>query len=242
MAFLSDAVSTLVFDYGNTLIEFGRKQLNSNHEAIAETLELLFGACDKERLIDIRNRQILAPFINGYRENIFSEICGELISLLYEKVPDDNGIDQLTRARYDAFISSVSLPDGVLDLLESLKQRYRLALLSNYPCGQSIRDSLDNIGLTPMFEAVVVSGDVGYVKPHSRPFEVLLNKMGVPTSECVLIGDNWLADIQGAKQMGMQAVFTTQYESPEYLKPREGDHEPDAQITHIDQLRGLLGV
>ena len=242
MAFLRNAVSTLVFDYGNTLIEFGRKQLNINHEAVAETLESLFGTCDKERLMHIRDRQIVAPYENGYRENIFSEICGELIRTLYDKAPDEVGIDHLTRARYDAFVSCVSLPDGVQDLLEALDQRYRLALLSNYPCGQSIRDSLDNIGLAPMFETVVVSGDVGYVKPHPRPFEVLLNTMAVSSSECVLIGDNWLADIQGAKQMGMQAIFTTQYESSEHFKPRDGDHEPDARITHIEELRGLLGV
>ena len=242
MTFKHDTVSTLIFDYGNTLIEFGRKQLDINHKAIAETLVTLFGDCDIEQLKRIRDRQILAPYRTGFRENVFPEICGELIRQLYDETPDENGIKKLTSARYDAFVDCVSLPDGVLDLLEALDHRYRLALLSNYPCGQSIRDSLDKIGLTPMFETVVVSGDVGYVKPHPRPFEVLLNTMAVSSSECVLIGDNWLADIQGAKQMGMQAILTTQYESSEQFKPRDGDHEPDARIRHINELRGLLSV
>lgn len=242
MTLLHDAVSTVIFDYGNTLIEFGRKQLDINHEAIAETLEALFGDCDKERLKLIRDRQILAPYQNGYRENVFTEICGELIRVLYDKTADDEGIQKLTAARYDAFIGCISLPDGVRELLNRLSGRFRLALLSNYPCGTSIRDSLDKVGLTAMFESIVVSGDIGFVKPHPRPFEVLLESLNVSSSECVLIGDNWLADIQGAKRIGMKAIHTTQYSSYERFEPRDGDHEPDARIAHIEELGDLLMV
>ena len=242
MTFTPDTASTVVFDYGNTLIEFGKKQVHINHDALADTLETLFGECDRDQLKQLRDKQLTKPYENGFRENVFSEICGELIRVLYGKTPDDHGIRQLTNARYEAFMSCISLPEGVLALLARLRKRYRLALLSNYPCGRSIRDSLGKIGLADVFETVVVSGDVGYVKPHPRPFEILLSQLGVDASDCILIGDNWLADIQGAKRMGMQAIHTTQYTSYEGFKAREDDHEPDACIAHIGELAGLFKV
>ena len=54
------------------------------------------------------------------------------------------------------------------------------------------------------------------------------------------LGDNWLADVQGAKRLGMQMIRTMQYEAPERFDPQPGDFEPDAVIEHITQLREIL--
>ena len=200
----------------------------------------MFGTCDAERLKIIRDRQMVAPYNNDFRENDLRSLCTELVSGVYNCAPTDEQIETLMRTRYEAFIEVVALRPDVLPLLEKLHRRYRLALLSNYPCGRTIRDSLDKMGLAEVFDAVVVSGDIGFVKPHRAPFETVLTRLDLPAAQCLHVGDNWLADIQGAKRVGMQAVHITQHVSYENFEPAEGDYQPDAHITHLAQLEELL--
>ena len=87
---------------------------------------------------------------------------------------------------------------------------------------------------------MVVSGDVGYVKPHPRPFETAIKMLDLPPNEIVFVGDNWLADIQGAKRAGMQAIWSRQFATPEKFEPKPGDIEPNAQIDHLTELETLL--
>jgi putative hydrolase of the HAD superfamily len=240
MTFDKKPVRALCFDYGNTLIEFGPRAFAHQYDKLEEMLTGLFGHCDPLRLKDIRDRQIRAPFENGYRENDIRAITEELIYALYHCTPSRQQVDALIQVRYEAFLHSVALPDGVFSLLARLRDRYRLGLVSNYPCSRSICDSLHRIGLHDLFDDVVVSGDCGYVKPHPKPFEIILSRLSVSPSEAVYIGDNWLADIQGAKKMGMQAILITQHESYESFEPSPGDYLPDARIEHLNELETLL--
>jgi len=134
----------------------------------------------------------------------------------------------------------VELPENVLPLLMKLSKRYRLSLISNYPCSRSIQDSLQKIGLSGVFEAVVISADVGYVKPDARPFEALLSELELAPSQCICIGDNWLADVQGGKRAGMYTIFSQQYTPYERFQRAAGDYDSDARITHLDDLEALL--
>jgi HAD superfamily hydrolase (TIGR01549 family) len=240
MPIAADKIEAICFDLGNTLIEFGPKQMAIQFTVLEKALREMFGACDLARLKAIRDRQIVAPFSNGYKENDMKAITEELIRGIYDVVPEDGQVERLMQTRYECFVQVVEIEDGVLQLLSKLRGRYRLALLSNYPCSRAIHSGLEKTGLSEMFEATVISGDVGYVKPHAKPFEVMLSQLDLPATACVYIGDNWLADVQGAKRMGMQSVLTTQYMPYETFEPAEGDHEPDARISQLDDLKKLL--
>lgn len=240
MPITPDKIKALCFDLGNTLIEFGPRQVTYQYATLVNTLTELFGYCDASRLKVIRDRQTVAPFSNSYKENDPRSLCEELIRGIYDIVPEQRQVDRLIRTRYESFIRVVELPDGVMALLNKLRRRYRLGLLSNYPCSQSVRDSLAKIRLSEMFEVVVISGDIGYVKPHAKPFESMLSQLDLSPSECVYIGDNWLADVQGAKRMGMYSILTTQYVPYESFEPSEKDHSPDARIDHLNELEKLL--
>ncbi|NNC87737.1 MAG: HAD family hydrolase [Akkermansiaceae bacterium] len=231
----------LCFDLGNTLIEFGPRQVAHQYEELRRTLVEIFGHCDDERLKKVRDRQIVAPYYNGYRENDLTHCGTELIREIYEVEPEDHHVAELAEARYRAFLDGMEVAEGVLALLRRLSEHYRLALLSNYPCGRSIRDGLAKLGLAEFFEVIVISGEVGFVKPHRRPYEIMLEGLQLDAEECVYIGDNWLADVQGAKGIGMSAIYITQHVSYEQFEPQDGDHEPDARIEHIDHLDHHFG-
>ncbi len=86
----------------------------------------------------------------------------------------------------------------------------------------------------------MISGDLGIIKPHPRIFSHLVEILGILPSDCWFIGDNWLADIQGAARAGMTAVLTCEYVSYEGFTPYEGDVPPAATIHHLEELSALL--
>lgn len=86
-----------------------------------------------------------------------------------------------------------------------------------------------------MFDAVVVSGAVNKRKPSPEIFTRTLNALGVSAAETVLVGDTLDADIEGAKAVGMKAVYIKRREE----KPVE-TAVPDATITSLTEVPRLL--
>lgn len=238
--FSTDDISAIVFDYGNTLVEFGAVQVGHQNQALHRTLIELLGPCDANRIHAVRERQIVSPFENGYRENNIRDICAELVREVYGIEPSENHLKALVETRCTAYHHGVTLRNGLLPMLERLGRRFRLGLLSNYPVADPVRESLRRTGLDRVIETVVVSADVGFVKPHPLPFRSVLNLLDLPPERCLFVGDNWLADVQGAKRVGMKAVYTTEHRSYEGFLPQEGDAEPDATITDILHLEALF--
>ncbi len=61
--------------------------------------------------------------------------------------------------------------------------------------------------LDGLITAAVSSAELGYLKPHPAIFESVLDALGVPAREAVMVGDSVKHDIEGARQAGMRAVL-----------------------------------
>lgn len=243
MALDKKGLRAVIFDYGNTLVEFSRNQVVVCDTALADALEKHFGKPDFEKLSAIRDRDRLAPYSGDpplYRENDLVQITTAMIQELYGVDPSPEQLAEILRARFEVFVRIVRAEPGVYELLERLGERYKLGLLSNYPDGAAIRESLAKTGLDAYFQAVVVSADVHLVKPHPVPFLTILDALRVRANQAVLVGDNWLADVQGGKRAGLRVVLTRQWKPPEELPRRPGDYEPDAVIENLCELEAEL--
>lgn len=241
MPFNPKPVRAVVFDYGSTLIEFSKPQITACDAALAGALSRHFGKPDLDRLHAIRNRDRMAPYQTPeYRENDLVEITANLIRDLYGVEPAGEQIADILKTRHDIFVRVVQAEDCVFDVLEYLGRKYKLGLLSNYPDGNAIRASLAQTRLDQYFDAVVVSGDLGVVKPHPVPYITVLRQLRVKASQAVFVGDNWLGDIQGAKGAGLQAILTMQWQTPEVFEHEDHHVEPDAVIGHLTELKNLL--
>ena len=100
-------------------------------------------------------------------------------------------------------------PD-VLPALRALRRRgLRFGLVTNASHPMSQRDgTLRAHGLLEFFpDCRLAAADVGYLKPHRAIFERALEKLGVGAEEAVFVGDNLVADIHGAQEAGMAAVW-----------------------------------
>lgn len=235
MRALSD-VTAIVFDYGNTLVEFTQTQIAACDEALGDCLARLYGPVDVERLKALRDHDRRAAYDGEYREQDMAVISTQLVRNLVGREPSAAEVAAILRARYEAFVAAVEAPDYLHELLETLSDRFPLALLSNYPDGAAIRASLRKLDLDRFFAAVVVSGDVGRVKPHPRTFEAVLGALGTSPRATLHVGDNWLGDIQGAKRAGLRAALMRQWDTPEKFDRRPGDLDPDLVLDHLTEI------
>lgn len=98
----------------------------------------------------------------------------------------------------------VVLP-GTREVLLALKQRYRLAVISN--SDGHMEDLIAHVGLRDCFETVVDSGSVGVEKPDPRIFQEAATVLAVNPAESLYVGDVYSIDYVGAKGAGFDAVL-----------------------------------
>ena len=84
-------------------------------------------------------------------------------------------------------------------------------------------------GLNPYFKNVIISEDVGVNKPDSKIFEHALTKASATKQESVMIGDSLEADIRGAQDFGMTAIFFNPLNIPKPVDVKW-------QINHLNEL------
>lgn len=96
--------------------------------------------------------------------------------------------------------------DGSVPLLKELRRRgYKTGVITNGPSVLQ-QTKMEQSGLIPYCDIVVVSGDLPFAKPDSRIFEYTADKLGIKASECVYVGDHPVNDIEGALSAGMKAI------------------------------------
>ncbi|HEX6593820.1 MAG TPA: HAD family hydrolase [Bacillota bacterium] len=115
---------------------------------------------------------------------------------------------------------NVFLYEETLDVLDELKDDYKLLLLTNgSPDLQRTKLKLSP-ELVPYFEHIVISGDFGSGKPDPTIFKHALKLLDVDRDEALMVGDNLLTDILGAFRTGIDSVWINHDDQkPEKVTP-----------------------
>jgi putative hydrolase of the HAD superfamily len=117
----------------------------------------------------------------------------------------------------------------VPEVLETLRREgLTLLVVSNWD--SSLPPLLEQLGLTPFFDDVVVSTLVGASKPSREIFEIALRRAGVPASEALHVGDSLHDDYHGAKAAGLAAL----------LVDRAGRAPKEDGIETVGSLTGVV--
>lgn len=122
------------------------------------------------------------------------------------------------------------VPEDVRRMLPALQQAgYRLAVVSNRD--KPFQEVLASHGLSEFFPYALAAGEVGCYKPEPGAFEHALQQMDLTAPETLYVGDNYYADVVGARRAGLQAVLY----DPHFIFP-------DADCTTIRSFDELLPV
>ncbi|XBI76599.1 hypothetical protein VPH35_069816 [Triticum aestivum] len=105
--------------------------------------------------------------------------------------------------QYYAHGDAWRLPDGAYRTLRDLKKPgVKLAVVSNFDT--RLRKLLKDLNVSHMFDAIVVSSEVGYEKPAPEIFKIALDQIGVEARNAVHVGDDETADKAGANAIGLK--------------------------------------
>lgn len=124
------------------------------------------------------------------------------------------------------------LVEDAAEVLEYLQDKYQLHIITNgFKEVQHIK--LDACKLKPYFKQVIISEEHGFNKPDLRIFSLAQQFTGAENHECVMIGDNYEADIIGALNAQWKAIYLS-------ATTKENTDKNFYQIDRLIQLKEML--
>lgn len=125
-----------------------------------------------------------------------------------------------------------NLLEGTNEILAYLKPTYTLHILTNgFKEVQHIK--LHESGIKKHFNTIFISEEMGFQKPDKEIFMAAQQQAGISSNECIMIGDNFTNDIEGALNAGWKAVYL----SPKKKRSKNNDL---FQIKNLLELKELL--
>lgn len=202
---------TVIFDLDSTLTNTHRYPIVASEWLLKklgiESEELMSSYI---RNLIIRYRKAIQAIVEGapFRspfEIIFTAMKNSLEDI--DQKADFELLEEATQ-RFKALHLELSTPyDGVLEILEKLKARkIKLGVISNSFVGHA-RIILTNLELDYFFSSIVDCGDVNAYKPMKEPFERVLRDLNTEVSRSLYIGDEYYADMVGAKSIGLTTIW-----------------------------------
>lgn len=131
------------------------------------------------------------------------------------------------------------LEEDTLPTLQKLEEDgYRLGLISNAGDDQDVQQLARRFGIDQYFDFILTSAACSYRKPHPRIFELALSNWYFLPSEAVMVGDNLDADIRGAQQVGLYAIWLSRRAGRRTEEHRS--IQPDASLSSLYELSPFL--
>jgi len=131
---------------------------------------------------------------------------------------------------------AAELMPGVVEALEGTYERFTCCVATNAGRSDASRVgvALERVGIRKYFSHIFTALDLGVSKPHPLFFEAMLETLGALPHEAVMVGDDYLTDIAGAKRAGMYTIWVARTQ----VQGRPPD--ADAVVASLHELPDVL--
>jgi epoxide hydrolase-like predicted phosphatase len=119
----------------------------------------------------------------------------------------------------DEFFAGDIVDRTLVEYIRSLRGKYKTGLISN--AWSDLRDFIVREKFDDAFDKMIISAEVGAIKPEPKIFQIALEQFGVSPSEAVFV-DDFYANIKGCEKVGIKGI-----------------HFRDAELT-MQQLKKIL--
>lgn len=126
--------------------------------------------------------------------------------------------EEIASVRSEFFAGDI-VDRTLIDYIRSLRGKYKTGLISN--AWSDLRDFIVREKFADAFDKMIISAEVGAVKPEPKIFQIALEQFGVKSEEAVFV-DDFSVNIEGCEKVGMKGI-----------------HFKDAEST-LKQLKELL--
>ena len=227
-----------IFDLYGTLIDI---ETDEEKTEVWERLALHFGYQGMQvtgvqlqnRFLEERDRQLekaaaKCQFPDFVMEDVFRSIAHQ-----WGKTPGEAWLQETVRWLRTLSMIHISLYDGVLEILQSLRDRgKKVFLLSN---GQKtfIEAELTMLGIIDLFDGIAISSEAGVSKPDPLFYRYLSDTYGADLSGALMIGNDPRTDIAGARSIGMDSCYIHTASSPDNMEVRSTFQIWDGDLRQI---------
>jgi FMN hydrolase / 5-amino-6-(5-phospho-D-ribitylamino)uracil phosphatase len=257
----SAPIRAISFDFGNTLVPVGRDDLRAVVRSMTSHVASRSGPFDEHEFGSAwaaeRERQFAQDVPRMREVDLAQRFVRVLARMRGMAAPgraaswDDGAAARLSTpeeveaalADYSrAFVATIRAPAEVGPLLERLAAQFVLGICSNWPLAATIDGFAEHAGWMPHLRAVVVSQRVGAIKPDPRMFDAAEEALGTAPGSILHVGDDWAADVVGAKRAGWRAAYLAggPADSPLPASAPAGDAEPDFLLDRLIDLEDAL--
>ncbi|HDZ20803.1 hypothetical protein LCGC14_0269170 [marine sediment metagenome] len=213
---MSQSVRGILFDLGDTLLDFGDVDVNREFEEgtrlAYDYLRKLghplppFGRYHRTQLWAVR----WYYFLSHLRGRDFNslDLIGGLSNRMGHDLTHEQLID-LASLWYEPVRRRATMEPGTLDMLEQFTQQgVKLGLLSNTFIPSEVLDRhLQQVGLLEFLPVRIYSCLSEYRKPHPSIFAEAATAIDLPAESLLFVGDSLKADVAGANRAGMISVL-----------------------------------
>lgn len=229
-------IQHIFFDLDNTLWDhrrnayltlkdiFNRQKVNDKYNLNFEDFHREYFTINERLWEQIRDGEIDKEYLRKHRfydSFLFFGIDDFELAQLFE----DNFLDEI--------LNYNDLVEGAFELLEYLSgKNYQLHILSNGFKEVTAR-KCELSGIKNYFKTITSADEINVRKPHREVYEYALNKAGAKIEETMMIGDDWIADVEGGKSFGLKVVFFDVFNDNYQAEGVE-------VITNLAELKNLL--
>ena len=147
---------------------------------------------------------------------------------------DDFELSQTFEHQFlDEILNYNDLVPGAFQILEYLSEKgYILHILSN-GFQEVTHRKCELSGIKNYFKTITSADEINIRKPHSEVYEYALNKANAKSEESMMIGDDWIADVEGGRAFGLEVVFFDVFND-------NFEAEGVKVIKKLDEIKNLL--
>lgn len=232
-------IKGIIFDYGGTI------DSNGTHWA-----EVLWKEYQRED-VPVTKEQFREAYVYGERylathpvvqpnHNFYDllkiKVDLQIRYLIDKEILEDNdkSASYILAISKQCYTFAKEIISNEKSILKALQNRYPMVLVSNFY--GNVQAVLEDFDLLQYFDNIIESAVVGVRKPDPAIFGLGVEKLGLPASDIVVIGDSYSKDIVPSRKNGCQTIW---------LKgPGWGDDEPDATadvvIEDFEELKSIF--
>jgi len=226
----------IFFDFGDTLASTNPPYLirialafrDCGYDVSNEDFERAYLKTDYEMHKIYLDKGTISP--SEYREWFFPKLCGHL-----SLEGDSKVIRERIRIALEGIEFTRSALPGAIELVQLLKDRgLILAIISNND-GKT-PEKCEEVGIKRYFDIIADSTNLGVVKPDSRIFRFVLDKLNISPREAVHIGDLYGSDVLGGLNAGLDAIWLNK------RKIEKLDGTEVLEVKNLSEINKQLGI
>jgi len=203
-------IQHIFFDLDNTLWDhrknayltlkdlYKREEVRDKHNIPFEEFHKEYFTINERFWAQIRDGEIDKEYLQNHRfHNTF----------LFFGVDDFELAQSFEHQFLDEILNYNDLVPGAFEILEYLSEKgYQMHILSN-GFEEVTHRKCELSGIKNYFKTITSADEINIRKPHPEVYDYALKKAGAKKEDSIMIGDDWIADVEGGKAFGLEVVF-----------------------------------